>query len=298
MRLHALQSAALVMFMLLTSGVGSAQPYQLRYGFEKGRTYTYKRIERTDALSQTHTGLSAKIDRTTEAFLKVTVDDNAGGAIRFTFVQDTAYIDDRSPVSAAGDDVPDFDNLITKKPVRVTMDALGVLRAVEPLAPIVAGRRLPPAVTDQTIARQAVVFPVLPSRSLDIGATWTEQSADTARPTYSTPDLGAGAGLRLTRVRTVYTVDSLVTIGRHRCVRISWEASTVNESKMLFREREYFTEEESTLSGVLWFDVREGLPVRLTLRSKKNTTTAAFAREVAIVPSTITKDITLQLSEL
>lgn len=298
MRHHALQSAALVVFVLLTSGVGSAQPYQLRYGFEKGRTYTYKRIERTDALSQTHTGLSAKIDRTTEAFLRVTIDENAGGAIRFTFVQDTAYIDDRSPVSAAGDDVPDFDNLITKKPVRVTMDALGVLRAVEPLAPIVAGRRLPPAVTDQGIARQAVVFPVLPSRSLEIGQTWTEESADTTRPTYSTPDLGAGNGLRLARVKTVFTVDSLVTIGRHRCVRISWESNSVNESKMLFREREYFTEEETALTGVLWFAVAEGFPVRLTLRSKKNTTTAAFAREVAIVPSTITKDITLQLSEL
>ncbi len=298
MRRLVLWSVTLLLFMCATSAVATAQPYQLRYGFEKGRTYTYKRIERTDALSQTHTGLSAKIDRTTEAFLRITIDDNAGGAVRFTFVQDTAFIDDRSPVSAAGDDVPDFDNLITKKPVRVTMDAMGVLRGVEPLAPIIGGRRLPPAVTDQSVARQAVVFPVLPSRPLEIGATWTEQSADTTHPTYSTPDLGAGSGLRLSRVKTVYTVDSLVTLGGYACVRVSWEASFVNESKMLFTAREYFTEEETAVSGVLWFAPREGVPVRLTLRSRKNTTTAAFAHEVAIVPSSITKDITLQLSTL
>ncbi|MDH7515898.1 MAG: hypothetical protein QHI48_08505 [Bacteroidota bacterium] len=273
----------------------AAQEYDLVYRFPKGKELRYKRVEKTTALGQTQTGLSADMDKTVETFFTLKPERAGDGNIVAVFLQDTAYVDDRSVSSTTmGTGAVNFDNVLTKKPVRLTFTAKGELRSAEPLLPLSLPGSVVP-VQERALARQAMFLPVLPKHPVKIGGTWTDAASDTTYPKTNDPRLGPGEGMRISSVRTVYSVDSLVSLAGHTCLVINWKGSIRIESKMIYKGSENFAEEETNLTGTMYFAVREGILHRLVLSSKRESTTAIFATASEIIPLSFTSDITIEL---
>jgi hypothetical protein len=284
---------SLAVFLLTVAGA-SGQPFDLRYSLKDGSTLKYKKLESTKSVAQTVRGNFADLDKNTEAFCILTAEKSEGGDLVYVFLQDTVYVEDHSQ-SAAGAAKPfDFLNAISKKPIRVRMSSKGDLRSATPLAPLdVTGSPMP--VSEKVLTRQAAILPALPLRGLKVGDTWTDAVKDTTRPKQRDPRFGEGKGARYTAITTSYSVDSLVPLGGHRCLKITWKSAVSIETKMLFAGNESFTEEASSSSGAMYFDPARGVLVDLSVRTEKESTTAVFSRESEVIPTTSTSEMRLLL---
>ena len=267
-----------------------AQQYDLTYRLAEGTTYKFKRIENTNGLAQTQKGLFAEINKTVETFLAFRVEKLAADQFVVVYHQDTAFVSDRSTDDS--ETTIDFDNVLSKKPVRLTLTRRGEFRNAEPLEKLEPKGALVP-VHPNMLARKALILPILPSKPLSIGQTWTDVVDDTSRPRYNDPRLGEGSGLRLTRVRTTYNVDSMVTLQGLSCLKIVWTGTVSVEGKIIFASSERFTEEESHVTGTLYVSVKDGLPIRFSIRNQKESTMAVFETDSEVVPTFSTTETTL-----
>jgi|GEM_PF-2456286 len=275
--------------------VAQAQEFKLVYRFPAGKEHRYKRTEKTAAIGQTQKGLLADIDKTVETFFTLKGELTSSGEIALLYSQDTAFVDDRSVSNRAmTSSRPDFDNILTRKPVRLSITSNGELLNAVPTTPLSApGSAV--ALNQSILARQAMLLPALPKRAVGVGDSWTEVDSDTLLPKSSDPVLGKGEGLRLTSVKTVYTADSLVRIGGYNCLKISWQGTVLVEGKTIFKGSEIFTEEEAWIEGALYFAHKEGLLVKLAIRNRKETTRAVFATDSEIIPMSFTTESTIEL---
>ncbi|MBI5647023.1 MAG: hypothetical protein HY962_08810 [Ignavibacteriae bacterium] len=278
----------LLMCAVLTLGA-VAQKRELTYQLAEGTTIKYKRLENTTGMAHTMKGLLTEMNKSVESFLTIRVEKSSPEQLVLTVVQDTALVTDRAVSQSPG---VDFDNVLTRRPVRLTLSRKGALLRAEPLAPLeVQGSPIP--VNPGTFARRAMVFPSLPARTLSVGDTWTDSVSDTARPRYKDPTLGEGTGLRYTQAQTNYHVDSLVKLHGRECIKLTWSGTVSAEGKALFSSSERFTEDETTVDGTLYVRVSDGLPVRFTLRTRKQSTVAVFEQESEVLPSSSTTETTL-----
>ncbi|MBL0175673.1 MAG: hypothetical protein IPP94_10480 [Ignavibacteria bacterium] len=284
---------SLALFLLAFAGA-SGQPFDLRYAMKDGAVLKYKKLESTKSVAQTVRGNFADMEKSTEAFCLLTAEKPEGGDLVYIFLQDTVYVEDHSQSAAGGAKSFDFLNAISKKPIRVRMSSKGDLRGAVPLAPIDISAS-PVPVSERTLTRQAAILPVLPLRGLKVGDTWTDAVKDTTRPKQRDPRFGEGNGARYTAIRTSYSVDSLVTLRAHRCLKITWKSTVSIETKMIFAGSESFTEEASSNSGSMYFDPARGVLVELSIRTEKESTTAVFSRESEVIPTTSTVEMRLQL---
>jgi hypothetical protein len=283
----------LLFALLLAAAELVAQPYDLRYALKEGKTLKYKKLESLKSVAQTVRGLYADIDKNAETFLTVTAEKSEGGDLSFVYLQDTVYTEDKSASGAKAPKSFDFQNAISKKPIRVRMSAKGDLRNAAPLSPLELPAGVP--VSERMLARQAAIFPALPQRSLKVGDRWTDAARDTTYPKQKDPRYGEGAGTRFTAITTAYTVDSLVKHNGHSCLKISWKSSVSIEGKMLFPKADSFNEETSAVSGTLYFAAKEGLLVELSVRTEKEATSAMFSLESEVIPITSSTETRLLL---
>jgi hypothetical protein len=261
---------------------------------KEGRALKYKKLESLKSVAQTVRGLYADIDKNSEAYATVTGEKAEGGDLSYVFLQDTAYSEDKSVSAARAQKNFDFQNAISKKPIRVRMSAKGDPRGATPLAPIdVSASGMP--ISERMVARQAAIFPALPLRSVKVGDTWTDAVKDTAAPKQKDPRLGEGAGVRYTSISTTYRVDSLVKRNGYSCLKITWSGTVSIEGKMIFPQADSFNEETSAVSGVLYFAANEGVLVELMVRTEKEATNAMFTLESEVVPITSTTETRLLL---
>ena len=278
----------LLVCALLSLGA-SAQKRDLTYQLAEGATLKYKRLENSTGMAHTMKGLLTEMNKSVESFLTVRVEKSSPDQMVLTVTQDTALVTDRAVSQSQG---VDFNNVLTRRPVRLTLNRKGALLRAEPLAPLeVQGSPIP--VNPGVFARRAMVFPTLPARSLAVGDTWTDTVSDTARPRYMDPALGEGKGLRYTQAHTKYRVDSLVKLHGRECLKLTWTGTVTAESKALFSTSERFTEDETAVEGTLYVRISDGLPVRFSLRTRKQSTVAVFEQESEVLPSSSTTETTL-----
>ena len=95
------------------------------------------------------------------------------------------------------------------------------------------------------------------------------------------------------RDSTKYRVDSLVKLHGRECLKLTWTGTVTAESKALFSTSERFTEDETAVEGTLYVRISDGLPVRFSLRTRKQSTVAVFEQESEVLPSSSTTETTL-----
>jgi hypothetical protein len=282
------------LFLFIPLCTVHTQTHTLRYSFEQGQKLQYKRTEKAKILSQTSDGMSATIDRTTANYYSVSIEKGSGSEIAFRIVQDTAITTEQSGVDEPGDKL-DLQNLISKKPIEITMSPLGDLKTVRPLVALRISELLGQAVNDTVWAKQVMIFPALPKKALAPGMTWTDARNDTLYPKRTLPKFGAGSGKLIQSLTTIYNVDGLEDIGGFSCLKLSWRGRRFFESKMIYSAMEEFVEEETNTSGSLFFALKQQMVVKTTEKIEKESTRAIFGKEHTVIPASTTTETTLEL---
>jgi hypothetical protein len=282
-----------LLFGMLVSTAAVAQDIDLRYAFRKGVSYRYKQVRTEKAMAQSRLGFNAEMNRETESFFTVSLENINGDDVVLRITQDTALVEDKSP-GAYANQGPDIPNAITRKPILITLTSKGILRSMQPTVPL-RDTRYPEYLTDNVLARSAMIFPVLPSRALANGLTWTETQADTARPSQNIQGLGQGNGLRISSVETRYEVGRTETVDGYNCLTLSWTSSLFTESKMIYAGTEIFNEDRTKTTGTLSFAPAEGIPIAIHLTSSTEATRVVFGKEDELNPSSTETVTTLRL---
>jgi hypothetical protein len=290
-----IRSIAFVLLFLLGAATMHAQPIELRYQLKEGSEYRFKQIEETTALAQTNDGRGARIDRRTTRYFVVTIEKSGIDELQYLFVQDTAIVAENSEDASVQRQNLDFQNVLTKKRVRVRQSPSGRVLATTAVDPLNVQDLFGPGASDAMFTQRAALLPVLPTRELQPGSSWTETQRDTLYPSKDHPRLGRGSGIRFLSNATEYSIGEFTDREGHRCLPVSWKGNAAMEEKIVFDQLEEFTEDESATSGTLFIAVDSGLPVSMDITTDQENTRALFGEQNNVIPSSIRTHITLEL---
>lgn len=272
-----------------------AQSIELRYQFPAGKEYRFKQVERTTVLAQSNDGRGTSIDRRTTRYFTVTIERADIDEFQYLFVQDTAIVDESGEDAGSQRQNLDFQNVLTKKRIRVRQSPSGKVLATIAVDPLNVQSLLGPGASDAMFTGRAAIFPALPLRPIEPGATWTDTRRDTLFPSKDLPGVGRGSGVRLVANSTAYTIGDIADREGHRCVAVSWQGNAAMEEKIIFEKFEEFTEDETATTGELFLSVASGLPVFMDITTEQENTRAVFGDQNSVLPSSIRNHITLEL---
>lgn len=285
----------LITFFVLLAGGLHAQPYLLRYQFEKNSQLRFKQVEETTALAQTSDGRGTQIERKTTRYFTLSIEEAGPEVVQYVFVQDTAIVGESSEDAAVQRQYLDFQNIITRKPIRVRQSPSGKILSTIALEPLNIEKLLGPGATDAMFTQQAAILPALPTDEIKPGMTWTETTRDTLYPSKELPRIGRGSGVRFLAHTTEYTVGGTEEKDHFLCLKISWKGNAGMEEKILYGNLEEFTEDKTQTSGDLFIAIENGLPVKLDIYTDQENTRALFGEQSNVIPSSIRTHTTLEL---
>ena len=285
----------LVILSVLLAPSLCSQSIELRYQFPKGAQYRFKQIEKTTVLAQSNDGRGTQIDQRTTRYFSVTIEHANMDEFQYLFVQDTAIVDETGEDAGNQRQNLDFQNVLTKKRIRVRQSPSGKVLATTAVDPLNVQARFGPGASDAMFTARAAILPALPLRAMEPGAQWTDTRRDTLYPAKEFPGVGRGSGIRMVSNTTAYTIGDIGDREGHRCVAVSWQGNAAMEEKILFEKLEEFTEDETVTTGELFLAVETGLPVFMDVTTEQENTRALFGDQNSVVPSSIRSRVTLEL---
>jgi hypothetical protein len=285
----------LLLSLFLFPSLLAAQSYDLRYRLEKGRTFRFKQTEQITALAQASDGRGTQIDRRTTRYFTISIENGGIDGVQYTFVQDTAIVDENTEDASVQRQNIDFQNILTRKPIRVRQSPSGKVESTMPLEPLNVEALLGPGATDAMFMQRAAVLPALPHKPLEPGLSWNEAQRDTLFPSKEHPRLGRGNGVRYLSHLTEYRVGDLAEVDNHRCIKVSWEGKADLEEKIIYPSLEEFNEDRTVSNGELMIAIDSGLPVKMDVFLDQENTRALFGDQNNVIPSSIRTHTTLEL---
>jgi hypothetical protein len=281
--------------LLLAFSPLHAQTTDLRYRLQEGKTYRFKQVEETTALAQTNDGRGAQIDRKSTRYFTITIEKAGIDEFQYLFVQDTAIVAENSEDATVQRQNVDFQNVLTKKRVRVRQSPSGKVLGTTAVDPLNVQALFGPGVSDGLFTQRAAIFPTLPGTAIEPGEKWTDARRDTLYPSKEIPAVGRGSGVRLLSSSTEYTAGEIADREGYRCIKVSWEGNAAMEEKIVYGKLEEFTEDESQTTGDLFIAVESGLPVFMDVTTEQENTRALFGEQNNVIPSSVRTHITLEL---
>lgn len=290
-----IRTCILILHLLLALSPLYAQSTELRYRLQEGKTYRFKQVEETTALAQTNDGRGAQIDRRSTRYFTITIEKAGIDEFQYLFVQDTAIVAENSEDATVQRQNVDFQNVLTKKRVRVRQSPSGKVLGTSAVDPLNVQALFGPGANDGLFTQRAAIFPALPGSSIEPGMRWTDARRDTLYPSKEIPRVGRGSGVRFLSSTTEYTAGDIADREGYRCIKVSWEGNAAMEEKIVYGNLEEFTEDESQTSGELFIAVDNGLPVFMDVTTEQENTRALFGEQNNVIPSSVRTHITLEL---
>lgn len=288
-------STLLLLVFISGATLHAQKEYQLRYAFPEGKTLKYKKTESTNAQITGPGGTEEKIDRTSEARIHIIGETSDPALPTYLFVQDTLFSEEQSP-EQFGFNLSDMYSAINGKKIRITLSPRGDMKSVHAVDSIVFKHKLPVALTDTMLAGQAVIFPPLPEKKIKIGESWTETRIDTLSPKFAVEGMASGATLTIKRYNTTYKVEGIEKKKKFDCLKLTWKSAAKSESKFHFGEMEVYSDEDTNISGTLYFAYAEGYLIEMKQSTYTEATTAMVSsQENATMPSSTQIESTLTL---
>ncbi len=283
------------LLMLLFSPPLHAQSFDLRYQLRKGNEYRFKQTEETTALAQASDGRGTRIDRRTTRYFTITIENDGIDGVQYLFVQDTAIVDENTEDASVQRRNIEFQNILTRKPIRVRQSPSGKIESTMPLEPLNVEALLGAGATDAMFMQRAALLPALPAKPLAPGMSWNEVQRDTLFPSKEHPRLGRGTGVRYLSRLTEYRVGDVAEVDGYRCIKVSWEGKADLEEKIIYASLEEFNEDRSGSNGALMIAIDSGLPVKMDVFMDQENTRALFGDQKNVIPSSIRTHTTLEL---
>ncbi|MFZ1731873.1 MAG: hypothetical protein WBQ23_13220 [Bacteroidota bacterium] len=272
-----------------------AQTYELRYKLQINKDYRFKQVEETSAMAQSSDGRGTQIERKTIRYFTITIEKSGVEGIQYVFVQDTAIVEESGEDASIQQQYIDFQNILTRKPVRVRQSSTGIIESTVALEPLNAETVLGRGATDAMFLQRAALLPSLPAKKLEPLMTWAETQRDTLYPSKDNPQVGRGTGVRFIANSTNYTVGSSEQKEGFSCLKVSWISNASLEEKIIYPSLEEFTEDNTETTGDLYIDLETGIPVNLDVYTTQENTRALFGKQSNVIPSSVRTHTTLEL---
>lgn len=262
-----------VLFLFIAS-LKAQDTYKLEYKFEKGKTYRYQDVTKTD-MTQEMMGKEMKIKSESNVVNRLVVDDvtKNGNAI-LLISADSMKVFSSTPM---GDTTIIMSELIGKR-TKVVLSNLGKIENREIVDSVkITGRAAGAA------QREAIQFAKLSDKVVKIGETWTATTQDTVNQMDG-------------KIAVIGSYEYKL-LGQEKkddrnCLKITYTGKTTTEGKAKMQGMEFFIDGSGKTSGTIYFDAKAGLVVYEETNSDSETNMALTGEQQMIIPITqVTKSI-------
>lgn len=262
-----------VLFLLITS-LNAQDNYKLEYKFEKGKTYRYQDVTKTD-MTQEMMGKEMKIKSESNIVNRLIVDDvTKNGNAVLLISADSMKVFSSTPM---GDTTMILSELIGKR-TKVVLSNLGKIENREIVDSVkITGRAAGAA------QREAIQFAKLSDKAVKVGDTWTATTQDTVNQ--------MGGKIAVTS-NFEYKLLGQEKKDDCNCLKITFTGKTTTEGKATMQGMEFFIDGSGKTSGTIYFDAKAGLVVYEETNSDSETNMALTGEQQMIIPITqVTKTV-------
>jgi hypothetical protein len=233
----------LLLLFLFITGLNAQDTYKLEYKFEKGKTYRYQDVTKTD-MTQEMMGKEMKIKSESNVVTRLVVDDvTKNGNAVLLISTDSMKVFSSTPM---GDTTIIMSELIGKR-TKVILSNLGKIENREVVDSVkITGRAAGAA------QREAIQFAKLSDKVVKIGETWTATTQDTVNQ--------MGGKIAVTGSYE-YTLLGQEKKDDRNCLKITYTGKTTTEGKAKMQGMEFFIDGSGKTSGTIYFDAKAGLVV-------------------------------------
>lgn len=262
-----------VLFLFIAS-LKAQDTYKLEYKFEKGKTYRYQDVTKTD-MTQEMMGKEMKIKSESNVVNRLVVDDvTKNGNAVLLISADSMKVFSSTPM---GDTTIIMSELIGKR-TKVVLSNLGKIENREIVDSVkITGRAAGAA------QREAIQFAKLSDKVVKIGETWTATTQDTVNQ----------MGGKIAVIGSYeYKLLGQEKKDDRNCLKITYTGKTTTEGKAKMQGMEFFIDGSGKTSGTIYFDAKAGLVVYEETNSDSETNMALTGEQQMIIPITqVTKSI-------
>jgi hypothetical protein len=264
----------LSVLLLLITSLNAQENYKLEYKFEKGKTYRYQDVTKTD-MTQEMMGKEMKIKSESNIVNRLVVDDvTENGNAVLLISADSMKVFSSTPM---GDTTMILSELIGKR-TKVILSHLGKIENREIVDSVkLMGRAAGAA------QRESIQFPKLSDKVVKIGDTWTATTEDTVNQMGGKIAVTGNFEYKLLGQEKKDGCD---------CLKITFTGKTTTEGKATMQGMEFFIDGSGKTSGTIYFDAKAGLVVYEETNSDSETNMALTGEQQMIIPITqVTKTV-------
>ena len=258
----------LSLLLLFITSLSAQDTYKLEYKFEKGRTYRYQDVAKTD-MTQEMMGKEMKIKSEINTVIRLLVEEVTKNGNEVLLISaDSMKVFSSTPM---GDTTMVLSDLIGKR-TRVILSKLGNVENREIVDSVkITGRAAGAA------QRESIQFPKLSDKVVKIGDTWTATTEDTVNQ--------MGGKIAVTG-NYEYTLLGQGKKDDRDCLRITFTGKTTTEGKATMQGMEFFIDGSGKTNGTIYFDPKAGLVVYEETNSDSETNMALTGEQQMIIPIT------------
>ena len=264
----------LSLLLLFITSLSAQDTYKLEYKFEKGKTYRYLDLTKTD-MTQEMMGKEMKIKSESNIVNRLIVDDvTENGNAVLLISADSMKVFSSTPM---GDTTIVLSELIGKR-TKVILSNLGKIEYREIVDSVkITGRAAGAA------QRESIQFPKLSDKVVKIGDVWTATTQDTVNQ----------MGGKIAVIGNYeYTLLGQEKKDDCNCLKITYTGKTTTEGKASMQGMEFFIDGSGKINGTIYFDAKAGLVVYEETNSDSETNMALTGEQQMIIPITqVTKTV-------
>jgi hypothetical protein len=254
------------------------EPYTLRMGFQQGKSYVYADLV-VAAVTQEMAGQEMKRSSRSAMVSRISADRVLpDGSFSLILQMDTMVVSSKSPRQ---DTTRLMTDLIGKRSGMV-LTPLGKIASRVVIDSIKAAG---PSMRSAA-AREILRFHTLPEQPVVPGGQWSADVTD------SNETMG---GLMITVSTITYTLAGKEEKGGRSCLKIRYTGKLAIEGKGAMMGMEMFTEGKGSLSGIWYFDPKDGIMVAEEGAMDTDVTVAMTGQQNMTMPITTTSKITRAL---
>lgn len=256
-----------LVFVSLTSGLMAQSGYNLKYNFEKGKTYHY--LNTADgAQTQEVMGREIKMSMNNNFSVKMLVDNVKDGNIEIIASLDSGTIVSKNPMK---DTTMSLEALKDKRS-RISLNEYGKILNKEVLDKVGGFEGF------GISQREYVKFAVLPGKEIKEGEPWNATTLDTMEI--------MGSGKIITSTSTTYTIVGKENLQGHDCLKLAYTSEVKSNGSAEIQGMNFTMEGTGKMTGNSYFDPSRGIMVKIDGILDNEMTLAATGQQNMIIPIT------------
>lgn len=270
--------STLFVLSMLTGSLSAQDSYQLKYNFEKGKTYLF--LNTMDGnFTQEAMGREMKMSVNGSYAVRVVVDNVQDGKAELITSLDSGKISSKNPMKDTTISLAPY----AGKRTRLTMLQDGTVEKTDIIDSVKMFNL-------QGLSQNSLIrFVKLPADNVKPGVPWTIVTTDTV-------DI-MGSGKMLNTVNSTYTIVGKEKVQGHDCLKMTYTGDVKNSGKAQIMGMNFVLEGAGKISGNFYFDPKMGMAIKNDGNMDNEMTMATTGQQNMIIPINQSVKTSISLAE-